>query len=106
MISWKLTSKASETMSTPRGYRKKVERPRMPGAPYSVEQVAAELNLAPYTVRKRITAGLLRAYKDGALVRVTEESLAEYKARTMGEPINSAPPYERRFLGPRRSRMA
>jgi excisionase family DNA binding protein len=65
--------------------RAKVARPRAPGAPYSVEQAAQALNLAPRTVIKRIKEGKLRAYKDGRLVRVAESDLVEYMARLRGE---------------------
>lgn len=80
--------------------RKKVDRPRIPGAPYTVDQAAAELNLAPRTVRKRIAEGKLRAYKDGHLIRVGEGDLAEYKSGLMPgrAPGPSAPLPLRRHL--------
>jgi excisionase family DNA binding protein len=84
--------------------RRKIERPRAPGAPYSVEQVASELNLAPRTVRKRIAEGKLRAYRDGRSVRVTEGDLAEYKAALMpgSAPSAGSPIPLRRHLVTRR----
>lgn len=69
------------TTETPMGTttRRKIDRPRQPGAPYTVEQAAAELNLAPRTVRKRIADKLLRAYRDGRAVRIAEADLAAYR---------------------------
>jgi excisionase family DNA binding protein len=91
-------------MST-RTKRQKIERPRSPGAPYTVEQVAAELNIAPRTVRKRIAEGKLQAYRDGRVVRVTEGALAEYKSALMpGVLLSMGPLTVRRHLRPGRPR--
>jgi excisionase family DNA binding protein len=87
--------------------RRKIDRPRIPGAPYTVEQAAAELNLAPRTVRKRIAEGKLRAYKDGRVVRIAEAELAAYRAALMGPgamPAMGTGLSVRRHLKPARAR--
>lgn len=74
-------------MSTPKaraGKRRRIERPRAPGAPFTVDEAAVELRLAPRTVRKRIAEGKLRAYRDGRAVRITEEAMVEYRHSLMG----------------------
>jgi excisionase family DNA binding protein len=59
--------------------RRKIERPRTPGAPYTIDQAAAELNIAPRTVRKRIAEQRLRSYRDGRKVLIAERELVEYR---------------------------
>lgn len=60
-------------------------RQRAPGAPYSIEQAAAALNLSPRTVRQRIRDGMLVAYQDGRLWRIPERAMAEYLANREGD---------------------
>src|SRR5690348_15984043 len=70
--------------------RRRVERPRVPGAPYSIDQAAGVLGIAPRTVRDRIAAGLLRAFKDGRRVLIAEEELARYRAERRGDSAAGA----------------
>lgn len=71
----------------------KAERDRAPGAPYTVAQAAAVLNLPTRTVRQRIADGILVAYQDGRLLRIRESDLLQYQqSRPMASCSQVAPP--------------
>jgi excisionase family DNA binding protein len=83
--------------------RRKIDRPRAPGAPFTVDQASAELSLAPRTVRQRIVEGKLRAYRDGRVVRITEADLREYQAERLHPAAAPGPALTiRRHLKPRK----
>jgi excisionase family DNA binding protein len=47
----------------------------------SIDDAARSLRVSPVTVRRRIRAGLLRAYRNGRLVRIREEDLRAMSTR-------------------------
>lgn len=72
----------------------------------TVADVAKRLDCAPETVRRRIRAGRLRAMRDGGLLRVPEDALAEYVVASSTLPaatprrarrVAAVPPARRRL---------
>ncbi len=74
----------------PRRRRRTIERPREPGAPFTVRQAAGALNMAERTVRALCQSGRLRSYREGprgGLVRIRESDLLAYIEERMGQGV-------------------
>lgn len=56
----------------------------------TAEEVAERLRLAPFTVRRMIRRGRIRAYKVGRAWRVPEEAVLEYLQTVGNVPSGAA----------------
>jgi excisionase family DNA binding protein len=65
------------------------------GAPLTVRQAAAELNLSESAIRKMVAAGRLSSYRDGpraGKLLIPASAIAEHRARLEGASPAPAPP--------------
>jgi excisionase family DNA binding protein len=67
----------------------------------SVQEVASELGVRPKVVYGEIRRGLLAAHKIGRSYRISDEALADYKARTLVTPAAATVRPPRRSPRPR-----